>query len=380
MADWRKNFVSTLTSKSPVEEELVPAFVASLQNILPNPELIRVIRAEQFPNANDLGLDALVRLRLGQAKIALICEVKKNVFPRDVRETLWRLQRLKFQGLDGDERTVPFLIAESISQGAREFLRSQDAGYFDLSGSVYLPPSAGAFIYVDKGVRPQKSRQASPDTLFEGRSARVIHYLLQNPQVWLGVSALAKAAHVAGSTVSRTLLRLERFELLDVRGAGPNKERKVKNPTQLLDGWAKVSRERPARFERFFVPAFSAGNLQSVASLFENMSTNRVPIGLTHELGAQLYAPFLTNVSTVRCRVARGRIARGTIEKLGGKRVDAGFNLALIDVESDADLFKGPIVEGVQLVSPIQVYLDLQGSEGRAKEAADHLRSTCIGY
>lgn len=37
-------------------------------------------------------------------------------------------------------------------------------------------------------------------------------------------------------------------------------------------------------------------------------------------------------------------------------------------------------VRSIWLASPIQVYLDLLGSEGRAKEMAEHLRKERIGF
>jgi hypothetical protein len=50
------------------------------------------------------------------------------------------------------------------------------------------------------------------------------------------------------------------------------------------------------------------------------------------------------------------------------------------DLKSPWDLLSRQRVDGVWLASPIQTYLDLVRAEGRAKELAEHLRRTRIGF
>ena len=72
-------------------------------------------------------------------------------------------------------RSLPVLIAESISPGAKELLRAERVGYYDSGGSLYLP-ARGAYLYVDRP--PPKSLSRSMRTLFTGRRAQVLHGLL----------------------------------------------------------------------------------------------------------------------------------------------------------------------------------------------------------
>ena len=65
---------------------------------------------------------------------------------------------------------------------------------------------------------------------------------------------------------------------------------------------------------------------------------------------------------------------------LGARVVSEGFNLAVIEATSPGELLFRERVNGAWLASPIQVYLDLLRSEGRAKEMADHLRRERIGF
>jgi hypothetical protein len=60
--------------------------------------------------------------------------------------------------------------------------------------------------------------------------------------------------------------------------------------------------------------------------------------------------------------------------------VSEGANLAIIDVESPGELLFWNKMDGVNLASPVQVYLDLMHGEGRSMEMAEHLRKERIGF
>jgi hypothetical protein len=65
---------------------------------------------------------------------------------------------------------------------------------------------------------------------------------------------------------------------------------------------------------------------------------------------------------------------------LEARVVNEGANLGVIESRSMGELLFRQKIEGVWVASPIQVYLDLLRSEGRAKEMAEHLRRERIGF
>jgi len=65
---------------------------------------------------------------------------------------------------------------------------------------------------------------------------------------------------------------------------------------------------------------------------------------------------------------------------LNARVVSQGANLAIIEAKSSGELLFRERIHEIWLASPIQVYLDLMRSEGRAKEMADHLRKERIGF
>ena len=190
----------------------------------------------------DLGVerkhDAQVALHVAGNSIRLLVDVRKAVYPRDVRQVLWQLREFAHDRSVGQsgEQAVSVLVAESISPGAKELLKAERVGYFDSGGSLYLP-ARGTYFYIDKP--PTKSLSRSMRSLFAGRRAQVLHGLLVRHQDWFGVKELAEQALVSPSTASQVLAELERFDWLESRGQGPNKQRYLREPGALLDAWVK---------------------------------------------------------------------------------------------------------------------------------------------
>ena len=358
------------------ERRQVERFVEALRAL---PE----VRAEWEPGhprgiRSDRGHDAEVGLRVAGKPVTLLIEAKKALYPRDVREILWRLKdyRRGRPGKPQAREVVSVLIAESISPGAKELLRDEHVGYYDSGGSLFLP-ARGAYLYVDKP--PSKTLSRSMRSLFSERRAQVLHALLMRHEDWFGVTALAVQAGVSPATASQVLTELERFDWLESRGRGPSKERHLQEPAALLDAWVKqLAVMRPPAMRRYYVPSIHADGL--VEKIDQIFATHAVEYALTHEAAGQRYAPFLSRVSQVRCRMLTSPAADRAVGELGARAVSEGFNLAVIDAGSPGDLLFRKRVDGCWLASPIQVYLDLLCSEGRAKEMAEHLRRERIRF
>jgi hypothetical protein len=216
-------------------------------------------------------------------------------------------------------------------------------------------------------------------SLFSGRRAQVLHTLLMRHQDWFGGKELAEQAMVSPATASQVLTELERFDWLVSRGQGPSKERHLKEPAALLDAWAKqLASIRPPELRRYYVPSMKADTLlEQIGQVFAN---HDVGYAISHEAAAQRYAPFLSSVSQVRCRILIGPAADAAIGELGARMVKEGANFAIIEAKSTGELLFRERVGGIWLASPIQVYLDLLRGEGRAKEMAEHLRKERIGF
>ncbi|TXT37332.1 MAG: hypothetical protein FD135_3685 [Comamonadaceae bacterium] len=322
--------------------------------------------------------DAQINLHIAGKSFTVLIEVKKAVYPRDVREVLWQFREISRNRpkAQSDIETVSILVAESISPGAKELLRDEHVGYYDSGGSLFLPAS-GVYLYIDKP--PPKTLSKSVRSLFSGRRAQVLHTLLMRHQEWFGGKELAEQALVSPGTASQVLTELERFDWLASRGQGPSKERHLREPAALLDAWGRqIASLRTPVPHRYYVPSIKAETLlEQVGQVF---ATHEVGYAVSFEAAAQRYAPFLSSVSQVRTRLLLNATTDAAIRELGARPVTEGANLVIIEAKSPGELLFREQVDGIWLASPIQVYLDLLGGEGRAKEMAEHLRKERIGF
>ena len=358
-----------------MEEQLLDGFLEALRGL---PEVQAELDVPLQPGGPDRGYDARVDLWVGGKVATLLIEVKKALYPRDVRQALWQFQdfaRRWPQSAEG-RQAVSFLVAQSISPGAKDLLRDERVGYYDGGGSLFLP-AKNIYVYVDKP--PPKSLSRSIRSLFSGRRAQVLYAVLMRHGAWFGVKEIAEQARVSPATASQVLTELERFDWVVSRGQGPSKERHLQEPGALLDAWAKqLPVMRPLAMRRYFVPSARGEGL--VEKFAEVCAANKAEYAITHEAAGQRYAPFLSTVSQVRCRLLAGPAADGALVALDGRIVDQGANLAVIEVKSSGELLFRELVDGIWLATPVQVYLDLMRGEGRAREMAKHLRKERIGF
>ena len=323
-------------------------------------------------------LDAVLELTIAGLAVRLLVEIKKTLYPRDVRHVLWQVRQLatRLPSAPTEAITLPFLIAERFSPGAQQALRAEQAGYFAAGGSLFLPV-AGAYLDIQRP--PLASVHRILRSLFSGRASQVVHALLSKPVDWFSGQSLAAAAHVLPTTVSQVVRELQRLEWVAAQGKGPNKRRRLEAPTQLLDQWVQYrATARPAKTERFFVPTGGLSELLGV--LTKGCAQHGVEYGVTQEVAGQAYAPFLSQVSRAHVRLQPHPAVDQVLAELNARPVAEGANLVRIEIRSDSEMLFRQQHQDIWMASPIQVYLDLMDAPGRARELAAHLRRESIGF
>jgi biotin operon repressor len=357
------------------ETTLLDALLRTLQS-LPDVQ-IEIRPADHHPDTAGRP-DAEFRGTVAGKPVRILIEAKKTLFPRDVRQVLWQLREFdatKTERNDRAELPVWMLVSDSISPGAQEMLKAERVGYYD-GASLFLP-APGAYLYIEKP--PVKAIQKAIGSLFSGRRAQVSHALLLHAREWFSGQKLAQQAQVSPATVSQVMTELERQDWVAAIGEGPNKQRRLEHPGRLLDHWVQhLSSRRPLLFRRLFVPQLKAERLQdSVGRVFD---FHAVTYAVSFEAAAQRYAPYLSSISQVRCRVSPGPPLEAALTELNARAVIEGANFSVIETTSPGEMLFREQLEGIWCASPIQVYIDLSRSDGRAKEMAQNLRRERIGF
>jgi hypothetical protein len=142
----------------------------------------------------------------------------------------------------------------------------------------------------------------------------------------------------------------------------------------LLDAWAEyIADQKPPKMERYYVPSAEADGLAQ--RLDQACRQVDAAYAVTSEAAAQAYAPYLSSVSQIRCRIVPGPHQRDALETLQARPVSEGWNLGVIETRARGDITVGERLDGICPAEPLQVYLDLLQGIGRSKAMAAHLRS-----
>lgn len=319
-------------------------------------------------------VDAIVDATIAARPLKLLVEAKREAFPRDVRETIWQLRNYLGHLPESDGEIIPFFVARAISPGARDILREEGIGFYDLGGTLYIPAQQ-AFVHIDRPA-PRKSSK-NFDSIFQGQKSRVVQAVFGRRDRWLSVKEIAEEVEVSPATASATLSEMERREWVEVEGAGPSKRRRLRAPRPLLDAWtAYIANQKPLKIERYYVPDAHAEELAH--RLDQACVQANAAYAVTSEAAAQVYAPYLSSVSQMRCRIIPGSRQKDALDFMTARPVSEGWNLGVIETRARGEVTVGERIDGVALALPLQVYLDLLQGSGRSKEAAAHLRATML--
>lgn len=332
-------------------------------------------RLDSLSQENELGRrrkpDAVIRTMIGNRTLVFVAETRGDVYPRDAREAVWQLKRHQKEPEFSDRHHVPMVIARSISDGARTFLRNEGVAYHDLSGSLYIK-AEDMLVLIEK---PKSKRAKRRDVnVFRGARAQVLHALFTRPRQWVTGIETARDAGVSPATVSQTFKNLERRDWLDVKGYGPAKRRRLAQPDAVLDAWRDSIVMRPkVRRNRYYVPRMKPEEM--ARQIREEAPDANIDLELTGQFAAQFYTPFLSSVSVLTVRVRGKRACKLLLSILGAREVSEGANLVLINTSQSKLSRRRDVGEEQLLATPLQVYLDLFEDYGRSKELAEHLRS-----
>lgn len=285
--------------------------------------------------------------------------------PRQLREAITRLFRFNHHA---DRGAYLVVCAPFITPDGAAVCEEESVGYFDLAGNCRLQ---FANCYIERSGRPNPFRKdvkiAAP-SLYGTKSERVLRVLLRERGVAWKVVPLAEAARVSVGTVSgvRNVL-LEREWARDAADGIL-----LTQAEALLKDWALVwtrRRERPAKF-------FTLLPLEQIErQMADHARSSGRAFALTGSAGAWRRQPMTRYQRTQAYWVGEiGELASA----VGLKPAEAGANVHIFTPRDEGVFFDREEIDGVPVVSPLQLYLDLMRDPARGEEAATHLWDTVL--
>jgi hypothetical protein len=309
--------------------------------------------------------DLTVTFENGHYSHTLVVEVTSQGHPRQLREAIIKLLRFRNKANRPDYLVVgaPFITADGAA-----LCQEDGIGYFDFAGNCRL--TFGNF-FIERMGNPNPFRDAlSPAAryLYGPKSERVLRVLFDGRSRPWRVVPLAEEARVSTGTVSivRNLLLEREWARETDMGL------ELTQPERLLKDWAVAWGRRRQRPRSYFTLLTLAEAEARMAAFAERQAR---PFALTGTAGAWRRAPMTRYIRTQAYWEGDPAELANAVEL---KATDAGANVHILEARDEGVFFRLEKIDGIPIVSPLQLYLDLQGDPARGEEAADHLWTTAL--
>ncbi|QDU29540.1 hypothetical protein ETAA8_46540 [Anatilimnocola aggregata] len=292
-------------------------------------------------------------------KVELLVETKSQLTPKSADSILERRRW-------GPPHGVHLVCCPFISPRVAERLQEGQVSYIDRAGNCHLA-APGLFLHI--AGRPNRSTTRSNRIdPFSKKSSRIIRTLLSQPKAEWQVQQLAKEAKVSLGLASKVKQALVEEAYLEERGRLLH----LRDPGKLLHNWSKAYRPHATPLHIFTMCKAP----QSEKRIAEWCDQHDTPYALTQLAAAWRYSPMVRYDKSVlyfdKATAIAGKLSE-LFSFIDAREVDTGANCTLW-LTDDPAVFEGAKnCDGVNVVSPIQLYLDLKSLPGRGEEAAREL-------
>jgi hypothetical protein len=341
-----------------LEQQAEKALVTCLKDI----PFLQVRPSKKVPAKNGHRPDVLAKVKLPDREQTFVAEVKSSGQPRLAREAVNQLLRYRESLPDA----YGVFIAPYISPQAASICTQEGVGYVDLAGNCHL---SFGHVYIEKEGKPNPFAQKRDlRSLYSPKATRILRVLLTNPQRPWKVQALAVEAQVSLGQVANVKKLLTDREWLRAEQDGF----RLCELGALLTEWSENYTYRRNQVSDYY-------SLRPTEEIEAELATvcrrEGIPYALTGFSGAARFAPAV-RYQRVMAYVQNDR--ETVTSRLQLKAVSSGANVSLLTPYDEGVFYAVRDCEGIRVVSPIQLYLDLHGFRGRGEEAATVLLEEVI--
>jgi DNA-binding IscR family transcriptional regulator len=269
------------------------------------------------------------------------------------------------------------LIAQSTTADARDRLTAAGIGIIDAAGTIRLD-LPGLFIWRDPPPGASGKDVTNGGPKLAGKAGLATQALLRTPERHWTIQELAQEAGVSTGLVHRVVARLEREDLVDAKGVGPHKTRRVTKPGPLLELWAEEMRDRGVRQLRAF--RLNRDSRAMGTAISQDLNDAGISHAITGAAAALRLAPFVTAVTVTDVWVAEEHDLEALTRAARAETVTEGNNVIFRSARDDVPLAFRERHDGTWLADPLRVFLDVRNDPRRGREQAAHLRTEVIGF
>lgn len=299
--------------------------------------------------------DYRVTLSVSGKNIHLLVEVLGNGEPRYVRQSISKMHE-RLQHMD---HAYGLIVAPALFEKSAALCREAGIGYLDFSGNCWL---SFQNIYIERtgksDLRPENKLLKS---LYYPKAERILRVLLANPGRSWKTDSLAREAGVSLGLVFKVKQHLLKLEWV----------RDGRDGMQLI-AWRELLEDWKGNYtyQKNYISQFYSLDSRIEQALANVCSNRNLNYAMALFTGAARVAPY-TRIKQLFAYVEKDVTLISS--ELDLKPVDSGANVTLLTPYDQGVFYGLQNVDGLVIVSPVQLYLDLHSYKGRGEEAAQFL-------
>ncbi|MBI4378428.1 MAG: hypothetical protein HY578_04960 [Nitrospinae bacterium] len=336
------------------ERSLLNRAQRGITSVLSDITFLEVKESKANVRVNNKEVDFVLSTLISGKPAKFIIEVISQGEPRFVRMAILQLKEYlkRFKGSCG------ILVAPYLSDASRQICKDAGIGCIDLAGNAFL---SFKNVFIERSGRPNPFAVTRlSKSVVSPKSSRILRVLLSSPSRKWYVEDLSREADISIGLTSRVKQALLSEEWIKEE----NKSFYLIKPQEVLNEWVNnYSYEK---------------NLGS--SFYSGLSEDQLEIAIKKECEKRKYRYGLTLFSGARKVAPFVRFMRlfsyidGNIESIAKalqlKKVETGANVTLLQPYDEGVFYGLRDINDINVVSDIQLYLDLKSFKGRGEEAA----------
>jgi hypothetical protein len=285
------------------------------------------------------------------------------------------------QRLVTSDPSVEVVLVERASSGLERAAEEREIGVLDVRGRGRLRGPGFVYVVSPHGVarQPRENNAAVPHdpgrtvsvSAFAPKASRVVRALLSEPRATWRVTDLAHRVDMNPGNAHRVLVALGDLALVERDREGYV----VPDPGSLLEAWAE--QWRPARKPEPMTILVGDDLRRATERVFASLDG---VAAISGELAAELYAPHLPAVHAIIHCTDPGAWDPELLAGLAGTPPLRARHRITVDLPDAGVGDFGDVRDGLPLVSPQQLYVDLYRDRGRGREAGEHVRREVLGF
>lgn len=260
---------------------------------------------------------------------------------------------------------IPIIISRYLSPEKRELCRDAGVYYMDLSGNIFLEHKG---IYIERdgfpNLFPEKRNGRNP---FSDKASLILRAMLSDVKKAWGVREIAQAVKLDPGFVSRMSKELEK------RGYVIREKAKIKPsaPEEILRDWCGFYDFRKNIQKKYFFMAKGPGEILDKIRGIKIDEKIKYALGL--HAGASVVAPHAV-YNEVHIYIQKEKNINFFAHRFDLNEVDQGANIIFcLPYYKKSVFYDMQKIDRLNIVSDIQLYLDLYKYPIRGFEQAEHL-------